>query len=262
MKTISIVNNKGGVAKTSSAVNIGAYLAYKGYKVLLVDTDSQSNLTQHLNFYDVKKSLYNAYQDYKDLGGKTKAPIIQHEENTNLYILPASKRLRETERELVTYNANQNVLSKILKPLQEYFDFCFIDCPPALGLLTDNAIVASDSVIIPIEASQFSLNGVEAIIGYLDDLKLHNDLTFDIAGVFMSKFDVRESISEVVKTEIQKYFHKLMFNTSIRINTDIKKAQANGKDIFVFAGDSNSAIDYSNLADEIIQRTNQIKEPA
>lgn len=261
MKTISIVNNKGGVAKTSSTVNIGAYLAYKGYKVLLVDTDSQSNLTQHLNFYEVEKSLYNAYKDFKKLGVNTKAPILEHKENTNLFILPASKELREMERELVTYNSNQNVLSKILNPLNDYFDFCFIDCPPSLGLLTDNAIVASDSVIIPIEASQFSLNGVEAIIGYLEDLKLHNDLQFDITGVFMSKYDVRESISKVVKNEIEKYFKKLMFNTQIRINTDIKKAQANGEDIFVFAGESNSAKDYSNLADEIIQRTN-IKELA
>lgn len=252
MITIAVVNNKGGVSKTSSTANIGAYLAYTDKKTLLVDTDPQSNLTQHFNFYEVERSLYNAYLDFKELDIDTKAPILKI--NDNLYILPASRELSKTERELVTYNNNQQVLKKILKPFQKYFDFCLIDCPPSLGLLTDNAIVSSESVIIPIEASQFSLNGVGGIVDYLKRLKHHNDLDFEISGVFMAKFDERKSISFAVQDEIKKYFKDKMFKTFIRTNTDIEKAQANGQDVFMFAKNSHSALDYANLTEEILKR--------
>lgn len=254
MKTFAFVNNKGGVSKTSSSANVGAYMSYIEKRVLLIDTDAQGNLTQHFNFYNVEKSLYDAYKDFKRMGKRASVPILQ--KSKNLYIIPASRKLADMERELVTYNNNQRVLQKLLEPLQEHFDLCIIDCPPSLGLLTDNAVVASDGVIIPIEASQFSLNGVEGIMEYLKNIRLHNDLTFDITGVFMAKFDERKSISTAVHEQVKKYFQDRMFKTVVRTNTEIEKAQANGEDIFVFAKNSNSAYDYGSLSNEILDRIN------
>jgi len=257
MHIFSIINNKGGVAKTSSVANLGAYFSYLEKKTLIVDTDPQSNLTQHfdssLEKFNIKRTLYHAYVDFKEYGIKTEIPIYKI--NPFLYIVPASNELASMEKELATYNNNQGILTKLLKQFYDHFEFCFIDCPPSLGFLTDNAIVACNSVIIPIEASAFSYKGVDTIINYLEKLKLHNDLYFNLSGVFMSKFDIRESISEAVLSEVKDKFKHLMFNTQIRINTDIKKAQANGEDIFIFSRNSNSAKDYADLADEILERT-------
>lgn len=252
MRILSDLNNKGGVAKTSSAANLGSYMSYLDHKVLLVDTDPQANLTQHFNFYNVDYSLADAYRDF-EANGDTKLPLLQITEN--LFIVPSSRDLNRVEREMTAYNNNQERLALLLEPLKEHFDICIIDCPPSLGLLTDNAVVASDSVIIPIEAAQFSLNGVEGIVEYLDRLKrTKRGLNFEIAGVFMTRFDIREGISFAVQNEIKKYFKDLMFETVIRVNTDIKKAQANGENIFVYAKNSNSALDYAQLGNELLAR--------
>ena len=191
-----------------------------------------------------------AYDDPKE----AKLPLL--EVNEHLYIVPSDIRLRGIEDLLVTYGDPSRALSRLLKRLMEYFDYCFIDLPPSLGNLTKNAVFASDGVIIPIEAGQFSLNGVTNLVTYLDELKHDGDLKFDILGACMTKYDERKSISIAVKEQVSKYFKGKMFDTTIRINTDVEKAQANGEDIFMFAKSSNSAVDYGKLGDEIIARLN------
>lgn len=253
MKTIAILNNKGGVAKTTTTANVGAYLAYLEHRVLLIDCDAQANLTQHFNFYDnIEKSLYNAFYDLKFNSKEAKLPIIKI--NDNLFLTPSENRLREIEDLLTTYGDPSRALKKLLKPFKDHFDYCLIDLPPSLGNLTKNAVFAADGVIIPIEAGQFSLNGVTNIVAYLEELKNDGDLDFDIIGAFMSKYDERKSISVAVKEKVREYFKDKMFDTSIRINTDIEKAQANGEDIFMFARNSHSALDYGKLSDEILKR--------
>lgn len=255
MIIIATVNNKGGVAKTTTTANVGACLSYLGYKVLLVDSDPQSNLTQHFNFYDgFERSIYNAYSDARKKPRESKLPIINIPKNNNLFLVPSSPKLRNTERELVNYAEPNRVLKKILKNYSDGFDVCIIDLPPSLGGLTTNAIFACDQVLIPIEAGQFSINGVTEIMQYLQELREEADLDFDLLGAFMSKFDVRTSISFAAQEEVSGYFKEKMFNTYVRINTDIAKAQTHGEDIYMFSRNSNSAKDYEELTKEILVR--------
>lgn len=252
MKTIAMVNNKGGVAKTSTAANLGAFFANQGNKVLLLDIDPQANLTQHFNFYEPGHSVFNSFTDFKEKGADAKLPLLEVTEN--LYLVPASPELKEMEKLLVTYNGRERVLRKLLKPFEDLFDFCIIDCPPSLGTLTDNAIASCTGVIIPIEASVFSLNGVKTIMKYLSTIKDDLELDFDIVGVFMAKFDKRTSIATMVKNEVQKYFGENMFDTVVRINIAVSEAQANGVDVFSYDKRCNAAIDYARLGNEILKR--------
>jgi chromosome partitioning protein len=252
MKTIALVNNKGGVGKTTSSANLAAYLSYIGKRVLLVDTDGQSNLTQHFNIYTVERSICDAYSDYLKDPQNAKAPLVKI--NENLYLVPASRGLNNMEKLLTTFSNNQSVLKKLLKPFQDKFDYCIIDCPPSLGLLTDNAIIASDSIVIPVEAAQFSINGVTGIVEYLNNLKYHHDLDIELTGAFMAKYDERKSITVAVNEQARKIFGNTMFNTVVRINTAIEQAQADGEDIFTYSKDSNSALDYADLSEELLKR--------
>jgi chromosome partitioning protein len=253
MKTLAIVNNKGGVAKTSSAANIGACMSYLGFNVLLVDSDPQSNLTQHFGYYDVETSIFHAYKSVVDKEKDAKAPLIKH--NENLYLLPSSMALKDMEKLLVTQNANQTFLKRLLKPFQESFDYCIIDCPPSLGLLTDNALVACDSLLMPVEAGVFSLNGIKNMVQYFNDIKEDLDLKFELLGVFMTNYDQRQGISEAVRKEVKSTFGEKLFDRVIRTNVAIKDAQANGQDVFTFSKASNAAVDYQELTKQIINRT-------
>lgn len=255
MKTIAIINNKGGVAKTTTTANVGAFLSYNGYKVLLIDSDSQANLTQHFNFYDeIEATLYDAYQKIKEAPKEAQLPLVKV--YNNLFLVPSTDKLREIEDLLITYHDPARALKKLIRPLKEHFDFCLIDLPPALGNLTKNAVFACDGVIIPIEAGQFSLNGVTNIVSFLEEVKEEGDLDFDIIGAFMTKYDERKNISVAVKDQVAQMFGERMFKNVIRTNTDIEKAQANGQDIFRYARNSNSAMDYGNLADELLEKVN------
>jgi chromosome partitioning protein len=260
MKTISVVNNKGGVAKTSSAANIGACLSHHGHKVLLVDTDPQANLTQHFGYYedDVTTSINNAYESYIDKDRSAQVPVIKH--SNELYIVPSDQKLKETEKRLVMVNNNQNVLRKLLDPIRDIFDYCIIDCPPSLGFLTDNALVASDQILLPIEAGMFSLNGIKNIINHLNEIKYDHNLNFEILGAFMTKYDVRLGISEAVRQEVQKQFGDKFFDRVIRTNVAIADAQANGEDVFTFSRTSNAALDYGDLTTQILKRLEYGKE--
>lgn len=251
MKTIAVVNNKGGVTKTTSAANIGACLAYLGHSVLLIDSDGQANLSQHFNFYgdNIESTLLTAYRGAKKKKG-VELPL--HGIRDNLYIVPAELELKEMEDQLTSYGDPARVLTGLTKQYADLFDYCIIDCPPALGNLTKNAIFASDSVIIPIAPGQFSVNGVDNIIGYLAELKMATE--FDILGVFVAKYDARTKISEKTLSEVSDAFEGLMFDTVIRVNTDIENAQVEGKDIFSFSKRSHSAADYQGLTKEILAR--------
>ncbi len=254
MVTLSFVNNKGGVAKTSSTANVGAFLAYNEYKVLLIDNDPQANLSQNFNLYDQEKNISDAYTKLCNRERDVKLPLVKL--NKNLFIVPGSNKLNDIEKNMISEPGREYFLKRLLTPLEEHFDFCLVDCPPSLGILTTNSVVTCNGVIIPIEASVFSLNGVKSIMQYLDDLKYSLNAEFDLTGVFMAKYDIRNSISSHVKQEVIKYFKEKMFKTDIRINVAIANAQAEGQDIFYYSKNSNASLDYGNLTDEIIKRIN------
>jgi chromosome partitioning protein len=257
MKTLAIVNNKGGVAKTSSAANIGACMSFMGFKVLLVDSDPQANLSQHFGYYEIETSIYHAYKaliEKRELN----PPLIKHTEE--LYIMPSSMELKDMEKLLIAQNSNQTFLRRLLKPLQEAFDYCIIDCPPSLGILTDNALVACNSILMPVEAGVFSLNGIKNMVQYFNDLKEDLDLKYDLLGVFMTNYDSRQTISDAVRTEVKTYFGDKLFDRVIRTNVAIKDAQANGQDIFTFSKNSNAALDYNELTKNIINRSLYVNE--
>ena len=249
MKVISVVNHKGGVGKTTSVANIGAYFASKGYKTLLVDIDSQCNLTQHFGFYSPAKSIYNAFID-KDNG---KLPVMQI--NDKLFLVPSSREFEKMNIELVGRLAWEQVLKGLLSQLDSLFDYCLIDCPPSLGLITQNALIASRYAVIPVEAEFFSFQGIQSIVGALSEVKRvgHN---LDIAGVFMTKYDKRKVISKTIQGNVEGFFDKILIDTPVRDNISLSEAQADGKDIFSYAPSSFGAKDYAKISDELLKRLN------
>ncbi len=249
MKTIAVINHKGGVGKTTSAANIGAYFANKGYKTLLVDIDSQCNLTQHFGFYSPAKSIYNAFAD-KENG---KLPLI--EVNEKLFLVPSSREFEKMNTELVGRISWESILKRLLAPLEGLFDFCLIDCPPSLGLITQNALVASNYAIIPIEAEFFSFNGIKSIVAALNEVKqVGHDL--EISGVFMTKFDKRKVISKTIRSEVESFFGKIYIDVPVRDNITLSEAQSDGKDIFAYDPSSNGAEDYKKISEELLNRLN------
>lgn len=249
MKTISILNHKGGVGKTTSAANVGAYFASKGYKTLLVDIDSQCNLTQHFGFYNPQKSIYNAFVD-KENG---KLPLIQV--NEKLFLVPASREFEKMNTELVGRMSWESVLKRLLSPMEAMFDFCLIDCPPSLGLITQNALVASTYALIPIEAEFFSFNGIKSIVSALNEIK-HLGHKIDIVGVFMTKFDRRKVISKTIKSEVEEFFGNIFIDHPVRENVSLTESQSDGKDIFSYAPESKGAEDYRKISETILKRIN------
>jgi chromosome partitioning protein len=244
MKTIAVINHKGGTGKTTSALNIGAGLARLKKKTLLVDIDPQSNLTEGLGLRDVETSIYDSIKN------DTPLPLVSISEY--LDIVPSSLDLLGAEIELVSRLGRETILKRLLKPLAGKYDYVLIDCAPALGMLTVNALVAADTVIIPLEAEYFAYRGIDRLVSIISDVRTHYNESLTIGGVFITKINPRRVITEQITGSIKKYFEDKLFDTSVRINVALVEAQLKGIDVFEYAPASNGAIDYSNLVDEII----------
>ncbi len=244
MKTIAIINHKGGTGKTTSTLNIGAGLARAKKKTLLVDIDPQSNLTEGLGFRDVTVSIYDSIKN------DTSLPIIGISEY--LDIVPSSLDLLGAEIELVSRLGRETILKRLLKDVAGKYDYVLIDCAPALGMLTVNALVAADMVLIPLEAEYFAYRGIDRLVSIISDVRTHYNENLTIGGVFITKINPRRVITEQITGSIKKYFNDKLFDTSIRINVALVEAQLKGIDIFEYAPASNAATDYSNLVDEIL----------
>ncbi|NLT49457.1 MAG: ParA family protein [Ignavibacteria bacterium] len=254
MITIALINNKGGVAKTTSTASIGAYMSYIGKKVLMIDSDPQANLTAHFNFKKEEQTIYTAFKDFKEDPENAKLPLLKI--NDCLYLVPSEPDFERIRENVFNYAEPNRILQRLLMPFKEHFDVCLIDLPPAKDVYAKNALFACDGVLIPIQASKFSLDGVNSLVSFLMKLKKEGFLNFEIIGSFLSMYDERKSISTAVKDVVAEFFKEKMFSTVIRINTDIEKAQANGEDIFMFAKNSNSAADYGKLTEELMKRIN------
>ena len=236
---ISICNFKGGVAKTSSTMNIGAALAHQGKKVLLVDMDPQFNLTTSFGIYEVEETIYDAIT--KKIKG---LPIINIKEN--LDIVPSSIELNKAELEMSSEFKREERMTDLLKDIHKSYDYVLIDCPPSLGLLTINALVASDEIFVPVEPEYLALKGFSVLESALDKI----GMTLD--RIFITKFDKRNILHRDIAQALIDHGGERVFDTPIRRNIAIPEAIANGMDVITYDAKCNGAQDYLNLTKEII----------
>ncbi|RYX84802.1 ParA family protein, partial [bacterium] len=216
MKTIAILNHKGGTGKTTSALNIGAGLARLKKKTLLIDLDPQTNLTEGLGVRDAKISVYNSLRDGIDLPIQ---PISEY-----LDLVPSSLDLVAAELELVSQMARESILKKLLKKAKEQYEYIIIDCPPALGMLTINALVPSDTVLIPLEAEFYSYRGIDRMVNIISEVRTHYNENLTIGGVFITKCNPKRLLTEHITESVKKHFGDKLLNTKIRVNVALAEA--------------------------------------
>ncbi|SKB35825.1 chromosome partitioning protein [Salegentibacter holothuriorum] len=250
-KIIAIANQKGGVGKTTTSVNLAASLGVLEKKVLLIDADPQANATSGLGI-DVEEVELGTYQLFEQ--SIAPADCIQKTSSPNLDIIPAHIDLVAIEIELVDQDARESMLKKAITPLKELYDFILIDCAPSLGLLTLNALTASDSVVIPIQCEYFALEGLGKLLNTIKSVqKIHNN-KLDIEGLLLTMYDSRLRLSNQVVEEVQKHFGEMVFDTIIQRNVRLSEAPSYGESIINYDAGSKGASNYLSLAHEIIKK--------
>jgi len=246
MKKIVIVNHKGGVGKTTSAINIAAGLAKKGERVLAVDMDAQANMTESFGLFENKETIYESFSKGSAL------PII--EVKNNLSIVPSSLDFAGIELEIASKIAREKILLEKLMPLDSNYDYCIIDCPPSLGLITVNALVAGDEVLIPMVAEYLAYRGIDSIVGIIQQIKKHYNHKLFISGVFFTKYNEKIVLSTNIKDKVKEIFGDSLMKTFIRTNIALAESQSTGKDIYEYDPKSNGAKDYNSLVNEILKK--------
>lgn len=247
---VAITNQKGGVGKTTTAVNLGACLAAQGKKVLLVDVDPQGNATSGLgiNRQTVKGCVYDLL-----LKQKTPEEILITTKVEGLFLLPATIRLAGAEIELVSLVGRENRLKEGLKPIVEQFDFVLIDCPPSLGLLTLNALTLASSVIVPIQCEYYALEGLEQLTKTFSTVRSFLNPKLELRGVLLTMFDSRTNLSHQVADEVKRVFQEKVFRTVVPRNVRLSEAPSFGKPIILYDQSSAGAFAYQSLAREILE---------
>lgn len=254
-KIISFANQKGGVGKTTTCINLAAYVAAMGKKVLVLDLDPQGNATSGLGIEKSKdlKTIYDLISGDTEVKDVIKPTIIN-----DLDIIPSTVDLAGAEIEMVQMPQREKIIKGILDPLRESYDFIMIDCPPSLGLITVNSLTASDSVIIPIQCEFFALEGLTQLMNTIKLIKFHLNPTIDIEGVVMTMKDKRSILTNLVSDEILKFFGKRVFFTYIPRNIRLAEAPSHGEPILVYEPSSKGAEAYMSLAEEFLDR-NKVK---
>ena len=255
-KTIAIANQKGGVGKTTSAINLAASLAVLEYKTLLIDADPQANATSGVGIdpRTVETSIYECIIDQVD--PKT---VITETETPNLFLLPAHIDLVGAEIEMINLPERELMMKKLLAPIKNDYDFIIIDCSPSLGLVTVNSLTASDSVIIPVQCEYFALEGLGKLLNTIKIVQTRLNPNLEIEGILLTMFDTRLRLSKQVVEEVKMHFQDMVFNTIINRNTRLSEAPSYGKTIVMYDANSTGAINYLNLAREIIEKNNLSK---
>ncbi len=255
-KVISIANQKGGVGKTTTAINLAAGLAVLEFKTLLIDADPQANATSGVGFdhKNIKSSIYDSVLNnipLKDIILNTKTP--------NLDLIPAHIDLVGAEIEMINLPNREKMMKAAIDTVRNDYDFIIIDCSPSLGLITVNSLTASDSVIIPVQCEYFALEGLGKLLNTIKIVQSRLNTDLDIEGILLTMYDKRLRLSNQVVEEVQTHFSDMVFDTIISRNTTLGEAPSYGESVIMFDALSKGAENYLNLAREVLQKNNMTK---
>lgn len=256
-KIITLANQKGGVGKTTTAINLAASLAALEYKILLVDADPQANATSGLGF-DVKNIRTGLY-DCLVKDADPENVILTSEELPGLSLLPTNIDLVGAEIEMLEIPNREYILRNVLEKVKDNYDFVLIDCSPSLGIIVINALTASDSVLIPVQCEYFALEGLGKLLNTIRLVQGNLNPDLDIEGFVMTMYDKRVKISDQVLDEVKHHFKEMVFNTIVHRNVKLSEAPSYGQSIVEYDVSSTGAINYMNLAKELLQRNNMTK---
>jgi chromosome partitioning protein len=256
-KIIALANQKGGVGKTTSSINLAASLAVLEYKTLLVDADPQANSTSGIGFdpRNVKNSIYECIINQVD-----PHKAIIKTETPNLDLLPAHIDLVGAEIEMINLESREFRMREVFAQIRDEYDFIIIDCSPSLGLITVNALTAADSVIIPVQCEYFALEGLGKLLNTVKIVQNRLNTALEIEGILLTMYDVRLRLSNQVVEEVRSHFEDMVFETIIQRNTRLSEAPSFGLSVIMHDANSKGAINYLNLAREILRKNGLVKD--
>lgn len=253
-KVIALANQKGGVGKTTSAINLGASLSILDKKVLLIDADPQANATSGTGF-DIKKVKTSIYECLIDDIDPNR--IILNSELKGFDVIPSHIDLVGAEIEMLNMSEREYMLKKVVERVSDKYDYILIDTSPSLGLITVNALTASDSVIIPVQCEYFALEGLGKLLNTINIIQKGLNTELEIEGFLLTMYDARLRLSNQVVEEVQKHFQQMVFDTIIQRNIRLSEAPSFGKPAILYDADSKGAINYLNLAREVLQKNEE-----
>lgn len=255
-RIIGVANQKGGVGKTTTAINLAASFAVLEFKTLLVDADPQANSTTGVGFdlHNITSSLYDCM-----VNNVAAQDVILKSDIPNLDVIPSHIDLVGAEIEMINYPNRETVMKNILEPVKDRYDFIVIDCSPSLGLITVNSLVAADSVIVPVQCEFFALEGLGKLLNTIKIVQSRLNPELQIEGILMTMYDGRLRLCNQVVSEVRRHFDDMVFSTIVHRNTRLSEAPSVGKPVILYDADSKGAINYLNLAKEVLQKNDLTK---
>jgi chromosome partitioning protein len=250
--TVAVANQKGGVGKTTTAINLSTSIALAGHRVLVIDLDPQGNLTSGFGLKGQKPARGGVYEAL--LTDEPPEAFVLPTSVERLSIMPSDRSLTGAEIELVSMPDREHRLKRVIEALRDGFDFIFIDCPPSLGLLTLNALVAADAVLIPLHCEYFALEGLAELVGTMRRVRAALNPTLDIEGVLLTMYDDRTNLGQLVARDVREYFREKVFDTIIPRNVRLGEAPSHGLPCVVYDPRSRGAAAYNTLASELLAR--------